>query len=93
MIRLVTTKKELLSKKLVQLLINNIVALFSILEEIISDNDIRITAEAWKEICKVLEITSSIAGSRYQQANRQAERTVQTVKNYLKAYTSKTESN
>ena len=93
MIRLVTIKKELLSKELVQLLTNNVVALFSILEEIVSDNYVRITVEAWKEMCKVLEITNSTAVSRYQQANRQTERTVQTVKNYLKAYASKTESN
>ena len=45
-IRLVTTKKELSSKELVQLFTNNVVALFSIPKEIVSDNDIRITAEA-----------------------------------------------
>ena len=65
MIRLVITKKELLSKELVQLLTNNIIALFSIFKEIVSNNDVRITAKAWKEMCKVLEITSSTAALRH----------------------------
>ena len=45
MIRLIPIKKELISRELIHLLINNVVALFSILKEIISDNDVRITAD------------------------------------------------
>ena len=44
-IKLIPTKKELSSKKLVYLLINNIVALFRMSKEIISDNNVRIIAK------------------------------------------------
>jgi len=70
------TKKELTSEELVKLLIKNVVSNFGIPEVIISDNDVRITADFGGKFWKGLGTKSVTSTPRYQQANGQAERTV-----------------
>ena len=93
MTKFIACKKIMSSADMAKIFRNNIVCFFGILKTITSDNNVRVTAQLWQELRKALGTSITTVAFYHQQANRQAEKTIQTLKQYLRAHVNKSGGN
>ena len=84
MVHLVPTSKTETAEDTAELFIQNVVRLHGLPRSLHSDRDTRITSHFWQQICRVLDIRARSTTAYHPQANGQAERSNQTMKQLLR---------
>lgn len=72
--------------------VQHIVRLHGVPEEIVSDRGVQFTSRFWKALCGSLGIHHVMSSAYHPQTNGQTERTNQTLEQYLRCYTSASQS-
>ena len=70
-----------------------IVRLHGLPEEIVSDRDSKFTSNFWTKLSEVVGVQLKMATAYHQRTDGQAERTIKTLKEYLRCYTDSMQSN
>ena len=84
MVHLIPTTMHTTSDETAQLFIKHVVKYHGIPRSIHSDRDPRLSSALWSELCQKLDIKHKMTAAYWPQANGQAERTNQTVKQLLR---------
>ena len=84
MVHLVKARATDDALKIAQQLLTHIVRLHGLTRSLLSDRDPRLMPEVWRQLCELLDIKRSNTSGYYPQANGQAERTNQNVKQVLR---------
>ena len=84
MVHLVKARATDDALKIAQQLLTHIVRLHGLPRSLLSDRDPRLMSEFWRQLCELLDIKRSNTSGYYPQANGQAERTNQNVKQVLR---------
>jgi hypothetical protein len=93
MIHLVPTSKKCDAKEAARLLINNVIRLHGIPRRIISDRDVRFTADLYQAIEAALGIKHAFSSAYHPETDGQTERTNRVVEDYLRHYVNTTQTN
>ena len=84
MVHLIPTTMHTTADETAQLFIKHVVKYHGIPRSIHSDRDPRLSSALWSELCQKLDIKHKMTAAYWPQANGQAERTNQTVKQLLR---------
>jgi hypothetical protein len=77
------------ASNLATLFFNDIFRMFSMPISIVSDRDPRFTSRFWNSLMDCISTKLDMATSHHQQTDGQAERTIQTLEQYLRIFASK----
>ena len=78
---------------LAQLFFKNVFSRFGLPSSIVSDRDTRFTSLFWTSLFSCLGTSLDMSTAHHQQTDGQSERTIQTLKQYLRMYTSNAQDN
>jgi hypothetical protein len=83
---MVPTKAELTAKQMAYLLMQRVFASHGLPKEITPDRDKLFVSKFWSTLAEMMTIDRKVSTSYHQQTDGQSERTIQTIKQYLRGY-------
>jgi hypothetical protein len=93
MVKLIALRNTITAEKAARLYMKHVFCNHGLPETIVSDQDTRFNSDFWKSLWRMTGTTLHLAAPRHQQTDGQSERTIQTIKQMLKAYLNKAGTN
>lgn len=84
--RIIPCKTSITAADLANLFFDDVFRLFGIPVSLVSDRDPRFTSRFWKRLMEIVGTKMDMATAHHQQTDGQAERTIQTLQQYLRTY-------